>query len=165
MDILFHGERVQLFGEPLEVGKKLPDFQLTAADGRIVEAHELLGKLTLISVVPDLNTRVCSLSTRKFNQTTDQYPQAKFVTVSTNAPEDQKNWCALEGVQSIEVLSDQDKSFGKAMNLYIPANGLDTRAIYVVNDQGVVIYREIVPNVSDEPNYEEALSAITKNIK
>jgi thioredoxin-dependent peroxiredoxin len=165
MDILFHGETVQLIGEPLEVGKKLPDFQLTAADGRIIEAHDLYGKLTLISVVPDLNTRVCSLSTRKFNKTTDQYPQAKFITISTNAPEDQKNWCALEGVKSVEVLSDQDKSFGKAMNLYIPANDRDTRAIYVINDQGIVIYRELISNISNEPNYEAALNAVEKNIE
>ncbi|BDR57899.1 thiol peroxidase [Xylocopilactobacillus apicola] len=164
MEILFHGDKVQLSGDPVALGAQLPDFELLSADRKIVKKAELLGKLTLYSVVPDLNTRVCSISTQKFNQEADRYPAANFITISTNAPEDQQNWCALEGVKSVRVLSDEKLSFGKSMNLFIPTNGLDTRAIYLVDAQGVVVYREIIEEISNEPNYEAALTAIQKEI-
>ncbi|BDR55658.1 thiol peroxidase [Xylocopilactobacillus apis] len=160
MDIIFHGENVKLIGEPLKVGQKLPDFELTDDQGNTVRTDDLLGKLTLISVVPDLNTRVCSISTSKFNQQADKHPEAKFITISTNPTKVQKNWCALEGVKSVQVLSDEKLSFGKKMNLFIPTNGLDTRAIYIVDKDGTVKYREIIKEISNEPDYEKALAFI-----
>lgn len=163
MDIFFHGETVQLNGDPIEVGKMLPNFQLKNNEGNIIKKDDIIGKIMLISVVPDLNTRVCSLSTRKFNQEADQYTEAKFITVSTNAPKDQQNWCALEGVKSVQVFSDEDKSFGKSMNLYIPINDCDTRAIYIIDQNGKVIYREIIRDISNEPNYNKALEIIQNN--
>lgn len=163
MEVSFHHQKVQLSGIPLAVGQKLPDFTLLDQQETSVKMTDLLGKLTLFSVVPDLNTRICGLSTKKFNQKAAQYPQANFITVSTNPPAIQKNWCAAAGVKAVRLLSDQNLSFGKSLNLYLPSKGLDTRAIYIVDATGKVIYQEIVPEVAQEPNYDQALIIISQN--
>lgn len=163
MEILFHDQRVQLSGTPLAVGEKLPDFTLLDQQEKTVKMNDLLHhKLTLISVVPDLNTPICNLSTRKFNQKAVNYPQANFVTVSTNPPKIQKNWYDLAGVKEVRLLSDKDLTFGKSLHLYLPTKGLDTRAIYIIDKNGKVIYREIVPEVAQEPNYDQALRVISQ---
>ncbi len=97
MEVTINGEHRQLVGNPPAVGEDVPHFKVFDKDNQKIKTRELFGKPTLISVVPDINTSVCSIQTKKFNQLMDQYPGANFLTVSTNTIEDQQNWCAAEG--------------------------------------------------------------------
>ena len=160
MNVLLSGEVTELVGEPLKVGETLPHFKLEDERGDKVKTADLVGKLTLISVVPDLNTGTCSLQTRHFNQSVDQFSNVQFLTISTNSVAEQRDWCAAEGVHNLRMLSDEQESFGYATKLYVPAQGFDARAVYIVDEQGVVRYAQIVPEISEEPNYEEALAAL-----
>ncbi|KAA8324442.1 peroxiredoxin [Leuconostoc carnosum] len=160
MNVLITGEVAELVGEPLAVGEQLPHFKLEDENGDKVKTADLVGRITLISVVPDLNTDTCSLQTRHFNQTVDQFGDVQFITVSTNSVEEQRDWCAAEGVKNMRVLSDEQESFGYATNLYLPVQGFDTRAVYIVDAQGTVKYAQIIPEVSEEPDYDDALLAL-----
>ncbi|WP_270753485.1 thiol peroxidase [Leuconostoc lactis] len=160
MDVLLEGEVTALVGEPLKVGETLPHFKLEDQNGEKVKTADLVGQLMLISVVPDLNTGTCTLQTRHFNQTVDQFEGIQFLTVSTNTVAEQRDWCAAEGVKNLRMLSDEQESFGYATKLYIPSQGFDARAVYIVDADGVVHYAQIVPEVSEEPDYDDALRVL-----
>lgn len=160
MDVLLEGEVTALVGEPLKVGETLPHFKLEDQNGEKVKTADLVGQLMLISVVPDLNTGTCTLQTRRFNQTVDQFEGIQFLTVSTNTVAEQRDWCAAEGVKNLRMLSDEQESFGYATKLYIPSQGFDARAVYIVDADGVVRYAQIVPEVSEEPDYDDALRVL-----
>ena len=160
MDVLLEGEVTALVGEPLKVAETLPHFKLEDQNGEKVKTADLVGQLMLISVVPDLNTGTCTLQTRHFNQTVDQFEGIQFLTVSTNTVAEQRDWCAAEGVKNLRMLSDEQESFGYATKLYIPSQGFDARAVYIVDADGVVRYAQIVPEVSEEPDYDDALRVL-----
>ena len=160
MDVLLEGEVTALVGEPLKVGETLPHFKLEDQNGEKVKTADLVGQLMLISVVPDLNTGTCTLQMRHFNQTVDQFEGIQFLTVSTNTVAEQRDWCAAEGVKNLRMLSDEQESFGYATKLYIPSQGFDARAVYIVDADGVVRYAQIVPEVSEEPDYDDALRVL-----
>ena len=160
MNVLLNGNKVALEGDPLKVGDEVPHFKLVDQNNEKVKTADLLGKVTLLSVVPDLNTDICSLQTRRFNQAVDQYTDVNFVTISTNTVAEQRDWCAAEGVHNMRMLSDEQESFGYATNLYLPVQGFDTRAVYIVDAQGTVKYAQIIPEVSEEPDYDDALLAL-----
>ena len=90
----------------------------------------------------------------------DQFEGIQFLTVSTNTVAEQRDWCAAEGVKNLRMLSDEQESFGYATKLYIPSQGFDARAVYIVDPEGVVRYAQIVPEVSEEPDYDDALRAL-----
>ncbi|MGO3365172.1 MAG: peroxiredoxin, partial [Leuconostoc falkenbergense] len=113
----------------------------------------------------DLNTDTCSLQTRHFNQTVDQFDGVNFITVSTNTVAEQRDWCAAEGVHNLRMLSDEQESFGYATKLYVPDTGFDTRAVYILDATGTVIYAQIVPEISEEPDYDDALQALSKALE
>ncbi|MPQ20210.1 thiol peroxidase [Lactobacillus pentosus] len=160
MQVLFHDQALDLVGEPLEDGDQLPKFKVFTTHDKKIKTKDLLGKPVLLSVMPDIDTRVCSIQTKKFNQQADKYSHVQFVAISNNSVADQAGWCAKEGVKNLTVASDEELSFGYATNLYLPNNGTLTRAIYVADADGKIVYHEIVPNVSHEPNYVAALEAL-----
>lgn len=123
MEILFHGVATKTNGTPVKVGEKLPAFAVKDAADTVKTGTQLFTKVSLISVVPDIDTRVCSLSTKRFNQEVDKYNNINFYTISTNTLEQQKDWCAAEGVAKLELLSDATAEFGKAMGLYVEEKG------------------------------------------
>lgn len=144
-------------GTPPEVGTKFPEFIIKNKNNQKLTLKQLLDKLTLISVVPDINTRVCSISTQRFNHEMDRYSQFNFYTISTNEPQDQQNWCAAEGVSNMELLSDSAFDFGKKAGLFIAANKTDARCIYILDTDGTILYRELINPQNNEPNYQAAL--------
>ena len=89
------GTVLQTNGTPIQVGDQLPAFQIQNQAGQTVTESDLIQRMTLISVVPNINTPVCSLSTRKFNDEVGKYQNVDFYTVSTNSIEEQQKWCAL----------------------------------------------------------------------
>ncbi len=157
MQVTMKNEPLSTNGEPPKVGEQLPDFKVKQADGSVVSVTELVDKPTLISVVPNINTSVCSISTKKFNDEVDKFDGINFYTISTNTPEEQKNWCAAEGVSKMKLLSDDSFDFGKSMGLFIEANKLDSRSVWIVDADKKVLYQELIQELTNEPNYDKAL--------
>jgi len=141
---------------PLKQGDKAIDFTLTDLDGNEVTLSKI-NKTVLISVFPDINTPICELQTKRFNEEAGKDPNIEILSISTNTKEDQKNWCAAEGVD-MKVLSD-DGSFGKSYGLLFedgPAKGKLARSIFIIKD-GEIIYSDINPEIRTHPDYETAL--------
>ncbi|WP_283678598.1 thiol peroxidase [Lentilactobacillus sp. Marseille-Q4993] len=165
MQVTIEGKEEQLYGEPPVIGDKLPKFKLEDKDGNKVKTADIIGKVTLISTIPDINTSVCSLETRKFNQQADKYSDARFLAISNNTIDQQKDWCAAEGVENIEMLSDEQLSLGYAMGVYMPNFGALARTIFLVDPVGKIVYRQIVDELTDEPDYDKAIEALNKITK
>lgn len=156
MDIFVDDDKFQTVGEPISVGMELPHFKLVDAEGNKIKTADLLGKVTLISVIPNIKTGICALQTKHFNSVIDKYSDINFITVSTNTVAEQSEWCAAEGVTSMKMLSDEEESFGYAMNLYVPATAFDARSIYIIDEKGTVVYRQMVEITGTEPDYADA---------
>lgn len=155
-DLSYHGEKVGTI-DPIVKGNA-PDFTLHDLTGKKVTLSALT-KPVLISVFPNINTRVCALQTKHFNVEASKHQEIDFLSISNNTPDEQKNWCAAEGVE-MTILSD-DGSFGKAYGLLMkegPIAGRLARSIFVIKN-GAIVYSEILSEVSQEPNYDAALKA------
>jgi thiol peroxidase len=153
-------------GPELKPGDKAPDFHLQQT-GTLKELslQDYAGKTLLLSVVPSLDTPVCALQTKKFNERASQLPDSVVVlTVSTDLPFAQARFCGAEGIDKLQVASDhQDVNFGKAYGTLIaggPFARVLSRAIFVIGPEGNVKYVEYVPEVASEPNYDAALAAV-----
>ncbi len=157
MKITMKNEPLTTNGQPPVVGANLPDFEVKKADGTIVKMSELINQPTLISVVPNINTSVCSISTKRFNGEVDKYQNINFYTVSTNTPAEQKDWCAAEDVENMELLSDESHDFGEKMGLFVESAGIDARSIWIVDADSKVLYQELIHEMTNEPNYDAAL--------
>lgn len=151
------GTVLETNGTPLQVGDQLPVFQVQNRAGQTVTEDELINRVTFISVVPNINTPVCSLSTRKFNDEVGNYQNIDFYTISTNSTDEQQKWCALSDVSQMQMLSDREHDFGEKMGLWIKDAGIDARSVWVVDPNGKIIYRELVEELSHEPNYDQVL--------
>lgn len=162
MDVTRLGKKMALAGDLPAVGDQLPKFKLFDQQNNKVKTANLIGQVSLISVVPDLDTPVCTLQTRKFVQQADHYPAAKFYTVSNNSVAEQTGWCAAEGVQNVDLLSDEELSFGYETGLYVPNAGNLARSIWIIDETGKIVYRQVVIEQSEEPDYLAALTALEK---
>jgi thiol peroxidase len=158
MEITRHGAAQQTNGQAPQIGHPIPAFKLQRADGSTLTATDLNAAHTLISVVPDITTRVCSISTKEFNKSVDQFKDVRFLTVSTNPIAQQQDWCAAEGVKSIELVSDADGEFGRGMGLYVADNNTDARSVWILDQDGNIVYREIIKEQTEEPDYGAALA-------
>uniref|UniRef100_B8DNZ1 Thiol peroxidase n=1 Tax=Nitratidesulfovibrio vulgaris (strain DSM 19637 / Miyazaki F) TaxID=883 RepID=B8DNZ1_NITV9 len=160
--ITFRGTPLTLTGTPVAKGDKAPGFSALANDLSPRSLADYAGKVLLISAVPSLDTGVCDMETRRFNQEATRLgADVRILTISCDLPFAQARWCGAAGVDALETLSDhRDLSFGSAYGVVIKELRLLTRAIFVVDRSGTVTYTEIVPEVSHEPNYEAALAAV-----
>lgn len=153
----------ELTGLP-DSGKQFPDFEVLDANNQTVHLHDLIkNSSVLISVVPDINTSVCSMQTKKFNEEVDQYDAINFVTISTNSVEQQKHWCAAENVKKMEMLSDKNLDFGKQTGLLMGDSGLLARSVWVVDQHQKTVYSQVVAEMTNEPNYDAVLDSINQN--
>lgn len=162
MEITINGKPRQLVGNPPEVGDEFPHFKFFDKNHDKIKTRQLLGKVTLLSVVPNIDTPVCSIQTKKFNSTMDQFPDVNFLTISTNTIEEQQKWCAAEGVQNMQLVSDREESFGYESKLLIPDEGVLARSVWILDKDGKVAYRQIVKELTDEPDYDQALTELRK---
>nr|WP_320116912.1 thiol peroxidase [uncultured Desulfuromonas sp.] len=160
--ITFKGNPVTLVGPDINVGDKAPDFKVVDNGLQPVTLESAKGKVQLIAVVPSIDTGVCDTMTRKFNQDAAALPDNVAVyTISVDLPFAQGRWCGNAGIERVKTLSDyQERSFGLAYGLLIDELKLLARAVYVVDAEGKVAYREIVSEVTSEPDYEAALNAV-----
>ncbi len=164
--VTFKGKPMTLLGEDVLVGSEAPDFQVVDTDLKPVTLKDTAGKVRLITVVPSLDTGVCDKMTRTFNEKAAQFPDnVEIYTVSMDLPFAQKRWCGNAGIEKVKTLSDyQDRSFGLNYGVLIKELKLLARSVFVIDPQDKVAYREIVPEVTDEPDYEAALAQVKKLI-
>ena len=162
--ITFKTNPMTLLGPDIKVGDAAPDFRVVDNGLQPVTLASSAGKVRLISVVPSIDTPVCDTMTRKFNEEAAKLPEAVVsYTISLDLPFAQKRWCGAAGIERVKTLSDyQDRSFGLAYGLLIKELKLLARAVYVIDAQGKVAYREIVKEVTAEPDYAAALAAAKK---
>lgn len=150
---------VTLLGNQVEVGQQAPKFKVVDKNFTPVTLADFIGQTLLISVVPSLDTGVCSIQTKRFNEEAAKLPEnITILTISNDLPFAQKRFCDAEEVENVKVLSDSVwREFGAKYGLIIKDMGLLTRAIFIVNDQGKVAYKELVADISQHPDYEKAL--------
>lgn len=153
---------VTLLGTQVDVGQKAPDFKVVNGSFAPVTLSEFSGKNVLISVVPSLDTGVCSVQTKRFNEEISNLPQdIVMLTISNDLPFAQKRFCKTENIDKLVVLSDSVwRDFGRNYGLLIKDMGLLTRAIFIIDSSGMIAYKEIVADISKHPDYELALSTM-----
>ncbi len=160
--VTFKGNPLTLVGNELKVGDPAPDATLITQDLRTVNLKDYMGKVLLISAVPSIDTGICSAQTKKFNEEASQLPDSvRVVTVSMDLPFAQARFCGAEHIDKIEVLSDhREASFAQAYGTLVKELRISSRAVFVVDPQGVLRYVEYVPEIASHPSYESALSAV-----
>lgn len=158
------GEPMTLVGAPITAGDRAPDFNLRTIDFKPYRLKDALvdGKrAALFVVVPSIDTGVCSKETKTFNERVTALPADRIgcFTVSMDLPFAQKRWCGAEGVERMTMLSDSyDHSFGLSYGVWIKERGLLARSIFIVDRTGIVRTATIVPDVGQEPDYEEVIA-------
>ena len=157
------GNDVALYGNQVNVGDKAPVVTLPASDLSEVTIGGASDKAQLIVAVPSLDTPVCAMETTKFNNEAAAVEGGTVCVVSMDLPFAAKRFCSTEGIENLAVLSDyRDQAFSTAYGTLIaegPLRGLSARVIFVVAKDGTIAYKQIVPEITEEPNYEEALAA------
>lgn len=153
---------ITLLGKQVKVGEQAPAFKVVDKNFSPVRLKDFQGQTLLISVVPSLDTGVCSIQTKRFNEEVAKLPEnITILTISNDLPFAQKRFCDTEKIDSIKVLSDSVwREFGVNYGLLIKDMGLLTRAIFIINDQGKIVYKELVANISQHPNYAKALAKV-----
>jgi len=160
MNVKFKGNQVTLEGNIVKVGDIAPGFLVIDNGLNPVAAKDLKGKRVYVSV-PSIDTAVCDLEVRKFNQEAAKLQDVKIYTISMDLPFAQARWCGNAGIEAVQTLSDyKDRSFGKEFGTYIKELGLLTRAVFVVDENDIVTHVEYCEEVTAEPNYEAVLNAL-----
>ncbi len=160
--VTMKGNPLTLVGKEIKVGRKAPDAELVANDLSAVKLSSLCqDKVSIVTSVPSLDTPVCDLETRRFNEEAGKLGDDVIVlAVSMDLPFAQKRWCGAAGVKNVQTLSDhREAAFGKAYGVLIKELRLLTRAVFVLDKQGVIRYVELVKELGTEPNYDAALKA------
>lgn len=162
--IILSGNPVNTNGELQKAGTKAPDFQLVTNNLSIVSLSDFAGTKLVLNIFPSIDTPTCATSVRKFNAEAGNLANTKVLCISRDLPFAQRRFCGTEGLENVINLSDFNTgNFGKDYGLEFVDGafvGLHSRAVIVIDENGVIQYTEQVPNTSDEPNYEAALAAL-----
>lgn len=161
--ITLRGEPVHTVGKLPAVGTQAKDFVLTAVDLSDKQLTDFNGKYLVLNIFPSVNTGVCAMSVRKFNEDAANLPNTTVLCISKDLPFAQKAFCGAEGIDRVVMLSDFRSDFGTQYGVQLaegPMRGLLSRAVVVIDPQGKIIYEEQVPEISQEPDYAAALAAI-----
>jgi thioredoxin-dependent peroxiredoxin len=162
--ITMKGNPLTLVGSELSIGDSTPDIALLDNDLNPVKLSSFKGKVCVISAVPSLDTPICDMQTRKFNnQAGELGDDVAILTISMDLPFAQKRWCGAAGVDKVATLSDhREAAFGEAYGVLIKELRLLARAIFVLDRQGTLQYKQLVKEVSQEPDYDAVLEAVKK---
>jgi thiol peroxidase len=160
----FKGTPVKLAGNEVKVGDKAPVVSAIGTDLSEVEVGGAKDHVQLIITVPSLDTATCAAETRRFNQEVNDLDICETTVISMDLPFASQRFCTTEGIANLSVASDYiDKAVSKAYGVLMDDNklkGLSARAVFVIDRSGEIVYKEIVQEVTAEPNYEAALEAI-----
>jgi len=160
--ITFKGKPLTLEGKEPKLAKKAPDFTVTGADMSEIKLSQFAGKIVIISAVPSLDTPTCNIETRRFDQEAAKLgDEVVVLTISKDLPFAQKRWCGEANVHKVITASDyRDGQFARKYGVLVRELKLLARAIFVVGRDGRLMYQQIVPEISQEPNYDEAINAV-----
>jgi thiol peroxidase len=162
MKVKFQKKPVTLWGNEVKVGDTAPDFIAIDNNMQPVSLKDTKG-VRIILTVPSLDTPVCDLEARTFNEVASSIPNVSVYTISMDLPFAQIRWCAAHGIKNVKTLSDfKDRLVGKNYGTYIEELGLLTRAAFVIDENNKVTYVEYLEEVTDQPNYDAILEAAKK---
>jgi len=164
--VTIHGRPLTLIGPELKIGEKAPGF--TVLDGEVNEVRfgDFRGKIKVISVTPSLDTPVCDLQARRFNHEAASLPEdVAVLNISMDLPFAIVRFCATAGIDRAKALSDhRDAFFGTAYGVLIKELRLLARSVFIVDKDDVIRYIEVVPDMSNHPDYDKALSVLEKMV-
>jgi thioredoxin-dependent peroxiredoxin len=162
--ITLGGKIVHTIGELPAIGSTAPSFKLVNNDLNESSSEEYSGKKLLINIFPSLETGTCSTALRKFNEKAAGVKNTVVLAISKDIPYAMRRFCTTEGINNLVTLSGfRDSDFGKSFGVDLidgPMAGLYARSVVVVDEKGKVIYTELVPEISHEPDYDKALAAL-----
>lgn len=164
VQVTFRGNPVTLVGKQVTVGDAAPDFTVLSNSLEEKSLADYEGKVKLISVVPSLDTEICSLQTKRFNEEASKFENVAILTISMDLPFAQSRWCGAEGIEEVETLSDhRSGDFGKNYGVLIEELRLLARSVFVVNEKNEITYVEYVEEVASHPDYEKVLQHLQAN--
>ena len=160
--VTFQGNPLTLVGKELKKGDDAPDVELLNNDLAPVKISSFRGKICVLTTVPSLDTPVCDMETRRFNEEAANLgADVAVLTVSMDLPFAQKRWCGAAGIDRVTTLSDhRDASFGQAYGVLIKELRLLARAVFVTDKSGVIQYTQLVKELTQEPDYDAVLNAV-----
>ncbi len=160
----FKNHKVSLKGNLPEIGKKAPSFTLVKSDLASLSPEDLKGKTLVLNIFPSLDTGVCATSVRKFNQLASNMKDTLVLAISKDLPFAHSRFCTTEGIENVITLSDfRNTSFSTDYGLLMedgPLQGLLARAVIVIDPELIVRYVQLVPEITQEPDYNEVLRHI-----
>lgn len=163
MEITVHGTPTPLSGKEINLGAEAPAARITRLDGTKNVIGMIAPTAQLLIAIPSLKTEVCSLGAKKFNDLLAGYTKLTTVMVTTDDPEFVKDYAEREGIVAAELVIDADRNFAKKYGLLITEGKLKdrlARAVYVIDREGIVTYKEIVGEIVDEVNYDACIAAV-----
>ena len=164
--VTLKGNSLTVVGPVLKVGDLAPDFVVSKGLGDDIKGSSLNGTLRFINVVPSLDTGICDLQTKRFNEEAGKISGAEWWTVSVDTPMAQGRWCNSCKADKIKMLSDyKDHSFGLAFGVYVKELGLLQRSIFIVGKDDKIAYVQRVPEIAQHPDYDAALAALQTLVK
>ena len=162
--LTFKGNPINTSGDLPAIGETAPDFKLVTAELKDVTLADFAGKKKLLNIVPSLDTSVCALSTRKFNDHAKAHPDTVILVISADLPFAQKRFCGDEGLNNVVTLSMmRSRKFAEDYGVLLedgPLAGLTARAVVVLDENNQVRHAELVPEIAQEPDYGAALAAL-----
>ncbi len=163
-NITLGGTPTQTAGELPKEGSKAPAFRLVKNDMSEVSLSDFEGKKVVLNIFPSVDTGVCATSIRKFNEQASSFDNTEVLCISKDLPFAQARFCGAEGIENVTTLSGyRNNSYSKDYGVEIvdgAFQGLNARAIVVLDESGNVKYTELVPEIGQEPNYEAAIKAL-----
>jgi thioredoxin-dependent peroxiredoxin len=162
--VMMKGKPLTLVGDEIKLGEPAPDFEVADNNMTPVKFSSFRGKVCIVTSVPSLDTSVCNIMTRRFNEEAGNLGNdVVILTISMDLPFAQKRWCGAAEVKNVQTLSDyRDANFGMKYGVLVKELRLLARTVFVVDKNGVVRYVEIVKELATEPDYKAALEAVRK---
>ncbi len=167
MQITVHGTPTPLEGKEMTIWREAPAARISTIDGSQNVIGMIAPTAQLLIAIPSLKTEVCSLGAKKFNDLIKRYTKLKAVMVTTDDAEFVAGFIEREGIDGVDVVIDTERDFGKKYGLLIGKGKLKNRlarAVFVIDTEGMISYREIVQEITDEVNYDRCLEAVDKAV-
>lgn len=161
--ITFKGNPIHTIGNLPEVGKDAQEFTMVSGDLSEKNLADYTGKRVVLNIFPSIDTGICAASARKFNEEASNLDNTVVINVSRDLPFALSRFCAAEGLNNVETLSDFRGNFGEDYGVTLsdsPLKGLLSRAVVVLDEKAKVIYTEQVPEIGQEPNYDAAIASL-----
>ncbi len=163
-EISFKGAKINTSGRLPSIGAEAPDFTLTNNDLKDVNLKDFIGKTVVLNIFPSLDTSVCAVTVRKFNEIAGNMKDTAVLCISRDLPFAQARFCGAEGLKNVITLSEmRELKFGEKYGVRIidgPLKGLLARSVVVIDPEGKVKYTQLVPKIEQEPDYDSAVKAI-----